>query len=165
MTQKLQIALKIFTESDGQYFHVKTWPMYLKNDQWEYFTDISFVTPALPSIMATCQCDRHHRSDFCQDSYAWEIVKSQHVDITLAEAQSLVKILTPIVHRMDKLAILAGQPKTFGQFCLRFARAIGASKVIYTNRNGNDQERSIDVVVDVVDRLITDWHEPVQKTA
>lgn len=111
------------------------------------------------SVIISCQVNGEPNAK----PYAWEI--SVHVaggNASLYEAQAIVKGLTPLHRKLDRLAETAGQPATFGAFV---QRALTALKVRHVRtfpepRMARDLpvtgiERHIDSAIDrLVERLI-----------
>jgi hypothetical protein len=159
------IGIRLLTEGDGFYFHVRAWPQYWdkERNQWDYFSEYTH-DPDLHAIVATCQSDREKTCD-CQ-SYAWR-VESQSGHVELSQAKRAVKALTPIEKKMDKIAQDFGRPVSFGQYVLHFSRAIGATRLIVKSRFVSDGDETRDIV-DVafhVDRLIQEFLDKYRKTA
>lgn len=80
-------------------------------------------------------------------------------DAGIHELERGVKALRKIVGAMERMAKDDGDHRSFGQYVLRFAKAIGASRMIVKNRKGNWIDWDLKDGAATIDLRISDWVE------
>lgn len=117
----------------------------------------------LDSLQASSQ-GSETSSDNTRSLYAWSIeYHCSHVD--LERVKGMAKTLDTVSKRMVKTAATYGRPQTYGQFLLHFARAIGATRMVFpakgTNgRSYNEREHRFSDLAsgaDTVDYMVRQW--------
>lgn len=67
--------------------------------------------------------------------YAWEVKYGRYGNgLTMRELERATAIMRPIARKLEKMTELEGEPKTYGQFVNRIARAIGAESVMIRDK-------------------------------
>jgi hypothetical protein len=82
-------------------------------------------------------------------------------DSGISELERGVKALRKIVKGIDALQASDGPPQSFGQYLLRFAKSLGASRMVIQARNKSWHTYKLADGVYAVDSRIREWHASV----
>jgi hypothetical protein len=66
--------------------------------------------------------------------YGWTADFSQPYHVDLERAEHMVKTLKAVKAGLDKMKLEDGDVQSFGQYCLRIAKALGCKQMSYASR-------------------------------
>jgi hypothetical protein len=101
-----------------------------------------------------------------QEPYGWTLCYLQPYRVDLGNVERMHKTLKTIQRKLDAMTENEGCATSFGQYVVRFARAIGARKILFwrgdTGMYSTDTYTSEEIryMAHVVDRRINEWMHP-----
>lgn len=131
-TTSARLVLRCYTKSEYGYAHVMFYPM-LKQPTGK-IEGMGFEGVAnglfLNDLELSDQIDDHNGRNDGQHDYAWSAYfKPSRVE--LREAQAIVKTLTTLDKRLEKMREQFGYVKSYGEFVCRVANALGAVAIVF----------------------------------
>lgn len=85
----------------------------------------------LQDFAITAQANEARRSDEKRsDFYAWQICYVSRYKIDEADCKAMLKVLQTVNRKLQKMEEEYGRPDTFGGYCMRVAKALGATCMV-----------------------------------
>lgn len=132
---KPDVRFIVHTDRDRAigYAHVRLEIGVVINDKGEvhspgffYHDDPDYSTNELRDLTVSAQASTGEDSDDAQRWYAWEVAYRQPLAVTLADAQTMARVLGRVDREMRKLAARFGAPESFPAYALQVAYVLGA---------------------------------------
>jgi hypothetical protein len=116
---KIKWGFVITGEPNGNYYHLNLTPVYVTDQgmlDWPGRSDMG----ALAAFKITCQCDNESKT-----SYGWKII----FDDTLSHEnyEAVAALMKKVTRAMQKMQDEDGPAESYGRFCFRAAKAMGAT--------------------------------------
>lgn len=157
-----------------QYYHVRLCPVriyesgHIRGISWGSFTTGAAEQHAemLAGLQVNCQGSADHASRH-NGVYGWDTEYRDVHAIDSRRAKAMAKTLDHVDRALHRLRGEWGEPATYGQYCLRVARALGAVELVFTSRNdrfrGYDdtdmQRRTLAEGAETIDCWIRFWQQ------
>jgi len=161
---KLETALCIYTEYDGDFAHIKAYackPVLNANYSNHQPEPVDRYDHPLHALILHSQANRGYH---WTGMYGMEVTIECHERVDLNLAKKTVAILAPIDRKIQKMQSQEGETKSYGQWLNRVARAIDAKTVYFRNIKGRYIGATGGDIVyygDNCEKTVEEWANPV----
>lgn len=130
------LGLVIRPEADGDYFHIHLRPSFLHTDTGRFkhlFRDV-YRGLCLDNFEVQSQGNQPYGKPLSERYLYGFDVRIKAYALDLRDAEAAVKTLRTVDRRLEKMRASDGHPRTFDEYALRVAKAIGATEFFRPKR-------------------------------